>query len=165
MTAQAFQETPKAHALAVAIGLMPSLAIWALLLIEASIRAAGSTLFQTAPRFGADLFVHGVIALSQGFILTSMILAAIIALSIDRELFKAALWSFAGALLSAVGIIHAYDLTAQGVQNHFGLLAAPGFVVGYTLTGCALLGLHFRERRTKPDPPRQRSADVEQELR
>lgn len=164
MTAQAFQETPKAHALAVAIGLMPSLAIWALLLIEASIRAAGSTLFQTAPRFGADLFVHGVIALSQGFILTSMILAAIIAHSIDRELFKAALWSFAGALLSAVGIIHAYDLTAQGVQNHFGLLAAPGFVVGYALTGCALLGLHFRDRRTRPDPLTQQPAAVEQEL-
>jgi AGZA family xanthine/uracil permease-like MFS transporter len=143
MTAQAFQETPKAHALAVALGLLPSLATWALLLIDASVRAAGSTLFATAPKFGADIFIQGVIALSQGFIVTSMILAAIIAFSIDRQLLKAALWSFAGALLSAIGIIHAFVLTPQGVQNKFGFLAAPGFVTGYALTGCALLALHF----------------------
>jgi AGZA family xanthine/uracil permease-like MFS transporter len=146
MTAQAFQETPKSHALAVALGLMPALATWALLLIEASVRAVGSTLFIAAPKFGADLFIHGVIALSQGFILTSMILAAILALSIDRELLKAALWCFAGALLSALGLIHAYVLTPEGVQNKFGLFAAPGFVAGYAATGLVLLGLHFRER-------------------
>lgn len=145
MTAQAFQETPKAHALAVAAGLIPSLATWALLLIDASVRAAGSTLFVTAPKFGADVFVQGVIALSQGFILTSMILSAILALSIDRQLLKAALWSFAGALLSGLGIIHAYTLTPHGVQNKFGLLAAPGFLTGYALTGCLLLGLHFQQ--------------------
>jgi AGZA family xanthine/uracil permease-like MFS transporter len=149
MTAQAFQESPKPHALAVALGLIPALATWALLLIEASVRAAGSTLFLAAPKFGADLFVQGVIALSQGFILTSMILAAVLALSIERELLKAALWSFAGALLSAVGLVHAYSLTPEGVQNKFGFFAAPGFVVGYAATGCVLLGLHFRERKAE----------------
>jgi AGZA family xanthine/uracil permease-like MFS transporter len=147
MTAQAFQETPKAHALAVAVGLIPSLATWALLLIDASVRTAGSTLFLTAPKFGADIFIQGVISLSQGFIITSMILSAIIALSIDHDLFKAALWSFVGALLSATGLIHAYALTPQGVQNKFGFLAAPGFVAGYALTGCVLLGLHFQHVR------------------
>jgi AGZA family xanthine/uracil permease-like MFS transporter len=152
MTAQAFQESPKAHALAVAVGILPSLATWALLLIDASVRAAGSTLLATAPKFGADVFLKGVIALSQGFIITSMILSAIIALSIDRNFFKAALWSFAGALLSASGIIHAYALTTQGVQNQFGWLAAPGFVLGYGLTGCLLLGLHFRRRVPEPAP-------------
>ena len=149
MTAQAFQETPKAHALAVAVGLIPSLATWALLLIDASVRAAGSTLFTTAPKFGADVFIQGVIALSQGFILTSMILSAILALSIDHRLLKAALWSFAGAVLSGLGIIHAYALTPQGVQNKFGFFAAPGFVAGYALTGCVLLGLHFQQSRTR----------------
>jgi AGZA family xanthine/uracil permease-like MFS transporter len=147
MTAQAFQESPKSHALAVALGLIPSLATWALLLIEASVRTAGSTLFLMAPKFGADVFVQGVIALSQGFILTSMILAAILALSIERELFKAALWAFAGAGLSSIGLIHAYTLTAQGVQNKFGFCAAPGFVAGYAATGFVLMGLHLRERK------------------
>jgi AGZA family xanthine/uracil permease-like MFS transporter len=144
ITAQAFQETPKQHALAVAVGLIPSLAAWALLLVETSVRSAGSTLFTVAPKFGADLFIHGMIALSQGFIITSMLLSAILALSIDRNFLKAALWAFAGALLSALGLVHAYVLSPEGVQNKFGWFAAPGFVIGYALTGCVLLVLHFR---------------------
>ena len=152
MTAQAFQETPKAHALAVAVGLMPSFATWALLLINSSVRIAGSSLFAVAPKFGADIFIQGVIALSQGFIITSMILSAILAFSIDHDLLKAALWSFAGALLSASGLIHAYALTPQGVQNKFGFMAAPGFVVGYALTGCVLLWLHLLQVRGGDGP-------------
>jgi AGZA family xanthine/uracil permease-like MFS transporter len=147
ITAQAFQESPKAHALAVAVGLIPSFATWALLLVQTSLRTAGSTLFAAAPKFGADLFVHGAIALSQGFIITSMLLSAIIALSIDHNFLKASLWAFAGAGLSAIGLIHAYVLTPEGVQSNFGLLAAPGFAVGYALTGCFLLALHYRKLR------------------
>src|SRR5262249_8816100 len=143
----AFQETPRNHALAVAVGLIPAFAAWALLLVETSVRAAGSTLFATTPKFGADLFLHGVIALSQGFIITSMLLSAIIALSIDHDFLKASRWAFAGAVLSAFGLIHAYVLTSEGVQNKFGLLAAPGFIAGYTLTGCLLLALHCRKPR------------------
>jgi len=156
ITAQAFQESPKDHALAVAVGLVPSLAAWALLIIETSVRAAGSTLFDAAPKFGADLFIHGIIALAQGFIITSMVLSAIIAFSIDHKFLHAAFWAFAGATLSAVGLIHAYTLTPQGVQNQFGFLAAPGFVIGYALTGCSLLTLYFRQGHRKgcdhPEP-------------
>jgi adenine/guanine/hypoxanthine permease len=149
ITAQAFQETPKAHALAVAVGLMPSLAAWAQLLVETSVRAAGSTLYAAAPKFGADLYLNGLIALAQGFIITSMVLAAILALSIDRNFLKAAWWAFAGAALSAVGLIHAFVLTPQGVQSQFGWMAAPQFAAGYALTGGVLLALHFRSA-----PPR-----------
>lgn len=55
ITAQAFQETPKSHALAVALGLIPSLAAWALVVVETTARKAGSSLFAVAPLFGADL--------------------------------------------------------------------------------------------------------------
>lgn len=144
VTAQAFQETPKRHALAVAMGLLPSLAAWALVLVDTSVRKAGSTLLETAPRFGADLYIYGIIALSQGFILTAMILAAILAWMIDRHFVKAAVWALVGAGLSATGIIHAYELTARGVQNHFGWCAAPGFVLGYALTAIVLFALHRR---------------------
>ena len=153
ITAQAFQETPKAHALAVAIGLIPALATWAVLLVQTAVRAAGSSLFAAAPKFGADLFLSGAIALSQGFIITSMVLSAIVALGIDRQLLKAALWAFAGALLSASGLIHAYDLTPDGIQNRFGWLAAPGFALGYLLTGVLLLALHFRQTTQQPRTP------------
>jgi AGZA family xanthine/uracil permease-like MFS transporter len=145
ITAQAFQETPKTHALAVAVGLIPALATWALLLIETAVRAAGSTLFAVAPKFGADLYLSGAISLSQGFIISSMILSAIVALSIDRQLIKAAWWAFTGAVLSSVGLIHAYELTPEGIQNRFGWMAAPGFVIGYCLTGGILIALHFSQ--------------------
>ena len=69
ITAQSFQETPKKHALAVAIGLIPSLAAWALLLIDTTLQKAGTSLHDVAPKFGGDLFIYGIIALNQGFIL------------------------------------------------------------------------------------------------
>jgi AGZA family xanthine/uracil permease-like MFS transporter len=143
ISAQAFQETPKKHALAVAIGFVPSLASWALLLVETALRKAGSTLYEAVPKFGSDLYINGVIALSQGFILTSMVLAAILAFIIDRDFRRAGAWSLAAALLSATGLMHAFELTPAGVQNKFGWLAAPQFVIGYGLTAAVLLALHF----------------------
>jgi AGZA family xanthine/uracil permease-like MFS transporter len=52
---------------------------------------------------------------------------------IERKFFSAGVWSTAAALLSAFGIIHAYDLTAGGIVSRFGLMAAPEFFVGYLL--------------------------------
>lgn len=143
ITAQAFQESPKPHALSVALGFIPSLAAWALLLVETALRVAGSSLYQAASKFGDALYIHGAIALSQGFILVSMIFSAILAFSIDRDFRKAACWAIAGAAFSALGLIHAYELTPSGVSNKFGWFAAPQFVFGYLLTAAVLLAMHF----------------------
>lgn len=143
ITAQAFQETPKPHALAVAIGFIPALASWALVMVETAIRKSGASLFDVAPKFGADLYIDGVIALSQGFILISMVMSAMLAFIIDRNFLKASAWAGAGAVLSAAGLIHAYVLTPAGVQNKFGWLAAPQFTIGYALTALFLLSLHW----------------------
>jgi AGZA family xanthine/uracil permease-like MFS transporter len=147
MTAQAFQEVPKDHALAVAFGLIPSLAAWALLLIETSLRKAGKTLFEVAPSFGNDLYIYGVIALNQGFLLSAMVLAAILVFVIERDFFKAAAWTVVAALLSTTGLIHAYELTPLGVQNKFGLAAAPAFTIMYGCSATLLFALHLVERR------------------
>src|SRR5678816_3243938 len=117
MTAQAFQTVPKSHALAVGLGLVPALAAWALLLIETTLRVAGQSLFQAASKFGTDLYIHGVIALSQGFMLSSMILSAMLAHVIDRKFLKASAWCGLAAVMSLTGLIHAYELTERGVQN------------------------------------------------
>ncbi len=154
ITAQAFQETPKSHALAVALGIIPSLAAWALVLVETTARKAGSNLAELAPKFGADLHLEGLIAMSQGFILTAMILAAMLAWIVDREFLKAAFWALAGAVLSAIGLIHAFELTASGVENRFGWCAAPQFVVGYGLTAVVLMSLH---RSVRPAAPATRA--------
>lgn len=143
MTAQAFKEVPREHALAVALGLIPSLAAWALVEIETAARAAGSSLYEIAPRLGADFALNGIIALSQGFLPTSMILSAILVFAIDRRFLRAAAWACAAAALSMLGLMHAYDLTPLGVVNRFGLAAAPGFGAMYGLSAAFLATLHF----------------------
>jgi adenine/guanine/hypoxanthine permease len=147
MTAQAFQEVPKRHALAVAFGLVPSLAAWALTLIETVVQKAGGTLFEVAPAFGRDLHIYGIIALSQGFLLSSMILAAILVSVIEREFLKAGIWTAIAAGLSMIGLIHAYDLVPSGVQNRIGIAAAPEFALMYGLGGLFLLTLHLNNNR------------------
>jgi AGZA family xanthine/uracil permease-like MFS transporter len=149
ITAQAFQETPRKHALAVALGLVPSLAAWALLLIETTLRMAGSSLYETAPKFGSELFIFGVIALNQGFLLTSMILSSLLVFVIEKDFKKAAGWALAGAVLSATGLIHAYVLAPAGVQNKFGWWAAPDFALGYAATAGILMAFAFWNRQQK----------------
>jgi AGZA family xanthine/uracil permease-like MFS transporter len=156
ISAQAFQEIPREHAPAVVLGFVPGLAAWALVLIEAALRAAGSTLFDAAPKLGSELYVHGVIALSQGFLLTSMVLSALLVHVIERRFLRAAVWALVASGLSMVGLIHAYELTPQGVQNRFGLAEAPGFGAMYALVGVLLAGLHVwasRDEGAKRAPP------------
>jgi AGZA family xanthine/uracil permease-like MFS transporter len=74
-----------------------------------------------------------MISLERGFIFTSMILAAIGVALIEREFVKASGWSLAAAFFSAVGIIHAYNLSPGGVTSRFGVFAAPEFCLGYLL--------------------------------
>jgi AGZA family xanthine/uracil permease-like MFS transporter len=153
ITAQAFQEVPRPHALAVALGLIPSLAAWALVQIETALRAAGSSLFEAAPKFGAELYIHGVIALSQGFLLTSMVLSAMLVFILERRFLQAAAWALAAAILSMVGLIHAYELTPQGVENRFGTAAAPGFGVMYGMGALLFVGLHFARTGARAREP------------
>jgi AGZA family xanthine/uracil permease-like MFS transporter len=132
ITAQAFQSSPQPHALAVAAGLIPALAAWLLVQIETSLRVAGTDLASTVDRFAPNLHVRGVIALSQGFLITSIIYAAVMAFVIDRKFKHAAVWLGSAAICSAVGLIHAYRLSPSGVENHFAwFTAAPGFAMVY----------------------------------
>lgn len=132
IVAQAFQETPKEHAPAVALGIVPALAAWGLLMVETGMHAAGKSIFDTglAP-FAQSLAIRGMISLERGFIFTSMILAAIGVALIERQFTKAGGWSLAAALFSALGIIHAYRVTPGGITSRFGLFAAPQFVWAY----------------------------------
>jgi AGZA family xanthine/uracil permease-like MFS transporter len=146
ITAQAFQEVPKKHSGAVALGLMPALAAWALLLIETTLRKAGTSLFDVAPKFGGDLYVYGIISLSQGFMLTCMILSAMMVFVVERQFFKAALWTATASVLSFFGVIHAYILTPAGVQNKFGFGAAKAYALAYLIAALLLLALYYYNR-------------------
>jgi AGZA family xanthine/uracil permease-like MFS transporter len=137
IAAQAYKDVPRGHALAVAFGFIPTLAAWALLQIETTLRIAGSSLAQAAGLFGSQIYIHGVLALNQGFIIISMIFAAIMVHVTELKFKEASHWCLAAALLSYFGIIHAYELGPLGAEGKLGLNAAPAFAVAYL--GCAAL--------------------------
>jgi AGZA family xanthine/uracil permease-like MFS transporter len=99
--------------------------------------------------------MHGLISLERGFIFTSMILPAIGVALIERKFARAAAWALTAALLSASGIIHAYELTPGGIVSRFGLMAAPEFVFGYLLLVLLFVGMAVlvrdHDRFKKPD--------------
>ncbi|MEE9211462.1 MAG: hypothetical protein V3U29_02290, partial [Phycisphaeraceae bacterium] len=131
--AQSYQAVPKKHALAVSLGIIPALAAWAFVLIDSTITqarfaaanisaeaAAGLNLHDlNAALTRADFHVGGLIALNQGFLITCMIYAAVLVHIIDGRLLRAASWMFVAAVLSAIGLIHAYTLVPAGVLNKF----------------------------------------------
>lgn len=143
MVGETFRDVPKAHAVAVALGLVPMLASWTLQLVDLSIRKAGSTLFATAAAFGSELSIYGLIAISRGALLVSMIWTASLAMTIDRRFHKAALWMTAAAVCSCVGIIHAYTLAPDGVNIKVGLFASPAFAASYAAGAAFLLACHW----------------------
>lgn len=148
IVAQSFQETPKEHALAVALGLFPALAAWGLFMVETGLRAAGKSLYEVGfTPFAQSLAIHGMISLERGFIFTSMILAAIGVFLIERQFFRAAFWSLAAAFFAFIGIIHAYDLTPGGVTTRFSLFAAPEFAMSYLLLFVLFLAVGWWERK------------------
>ncbi|MFM8634830.1 MAG: permease [Planctomycetia bacterium] len=100
ITAQSFHATPIRHHAAVAIACVPALA--ALVSLHADkLIAAGAIPDGSLAR---DLFsMH---QLSSGFIVTSLVWAAMLAALIDRRLAVAAGWCLAAAVLTLFGVIH-----------------------------------------------------------
>jgi AGZA family xanthine/uracil permease-like MFS transporter len=148
MVAQAFQAVPKRHAPAVAFGLIPGLGAWALALVQPALAGAGATLFTAGPqlaRFGFHL--EGIIALSQGSLLSSMILGALVVLVVERNFLGAAGWAAGAAALAFFGVIHAARVTPEGVVNVFGWAAAPQFAAAYAGAAVVLVACDWAQRR------------------
>lgn len=143
IVAQSFQEIDRRHMIAVALGLIPPLAAWALHLIETTLHAAGTNLYDAFEQFSGELYIEGILNLYQGFLLTGIILAAIMTHIIDKRFLKAAVWSFGAALFANIGLIHAYQLTPGGIQTAFGWYMAPAFTVVYAVCGIIFILLHF----------------------
>ena len=148
MTAQAFAAVPRRHALAVAFGLIPALAAWARYLVETTGQAAGKSLPQLiATLTSMDVYITGILTLSQGFLITAMVFGAALAFMIDRNFLKAAGWTAAAAVLSFLGIIHAYTVTEDGVVNEFGPGSAWELSLIYLLASLILVAMHHTRKR------------------
>ncbi len=112
---QAFQETPKAHAPAIIVGLVPHLAAWGTVQINGALAAAGTIMPALTPEkkealVGAmkneGVLYHGLEILGGGSILGGLILTAITVFIIDRNFPKAATFAAAGGALTFFGFMH-----------------------------------------------------------
>jgi AGZA family xanthine/uracil permease-like MFS transporter len=119
ITAQAFQATPREHAPAVVVGILPGVAAWGALLVKTALRAVGYG-SPDGPAFSPDLlpafraldtWIHGAFALEQGFIFTAMLLSAATVAIIERRFRLAAAWCAVAAVLSVSGLMHSYRFT------------------------------------------------------
>jgi adenine/guanine/hypoxanthine permease len=145
ITAQAFQATPREHAPAVVMGLLPGVGAWGALMAKSGLRAAGMGMpggppFSEAlvPAFQAsDTYIGGAFALEQGFIFTAMILSAATVAIIERRFARGAAWCALAAVLAACGLVNSYRWTPG--DTVIALRPAWEWAAGYGLMACWLL--------------------------
>ena len=133
---QAFQETPRRHAPAIILALMPNIASWGKGQIDNALGAAGTS----ASALGLDklgdagVLYHGLALLGGGAILGGLIMGAVSAFIIDRQFFKASGFAAAGAVLTFFGFMHS---EAVGI-NQTPMVAVAYLGVAAVLYGCGL---------------------------
>jgi AGZA family xanthine/uracil permease-like MFS transporter len=157
--AQAFRAVPKAHYAAIVLAIVPNVAAWASGLIDntiataqaAAAAAGGQALAITDAALATNGVIHlGLTKLGEGAVLAGMILGAIGVFMIDRRFYWAAGYSFLGAVLASIGLIHGAEVSLDfdAVQMKIAL--------GYALMGVVCLAfslLKVPEREVDPSDP------------
>lgn len=140
--AQAFQETPHAHAPAIVLAFAPHLAAWGKTLIDGALGAAGTSAAAVGlDKLGqAGVLYAGLGILGEGAILGGLILGAIAVFIIERDFAKAAAFATAGAVLTFFGFMHGPAV---------GLAVTPGLALAYLMVA-ALLYAASRSAVTEP---------------
>ena len=148
ISAQAFQATPREHAPAVVVGLLPGIGAWGALMAKNGLHAAG--LGGPAGPFTealvgefqkTDTWIHGAFSLEQGFLFTSMLLSAAIVSVIERRWSAAASWCAVAALLSTAGLMHSYQWTFG--DTALKLSPAWPFAIGYAVMSLLFLSARW----------------------
>lgn len=148
ISAQAFQATRREHAPAVVVGLLPGIGAWGALMAKNGLHAAG--LGGPAGPFTealigefqkTDTWIHGAFSLEQGFLFTSMLLAAAVVSVIERRWFAAATWCAVAALLSTAGLMHSYQWTIS--DTALKLSPAWPFAIGYAVMSLLFLAARW----------------------
>jgi AGZA family xanthine/uracil permease-like MFS transporter len=152
ISAQAFQVTPREHAPAVVLGILPGIGAWGALMAKSGLHAAG--MGGADHPFGpaliaefakSDVWIHGAFSLEQGFLFTSMLISAATVCVIERKWTAAAGWCALAAALSASGLMHSYQWTAD--DTVLKLTPAWPFVIGYAV----MAAVFFTARWTTED--------------
>jgi len=153
ITSQAFNASPKRHAPAVAIAILPWIADYLKTQIDNSLSAAGTnaaTLGMDALK-GAGVSYGGISVLGAGAILVGLILGAIAAMVIDHNWKGAILFSLFGAVCSWFGFIHSTALRLIPTVGESGFNAAWGPFIGYMAMALLFLLMKFY-LKDKPKP-------------
>ena len=132
---QAFQETPRHHAPAILLAMVPNLAAWALNQVNGVLTAANATRSPelTAALANQGVLLHGLEVLGGGAALSGIVLGAATVFVIERKLLSAAAFATAGAMFSFFGLMHG---------ERVGIGQSPAIALGYLamaamLAGCA----------------------------
>jgi len=132
ITAQAFQTTPKEHAPAVALGLMPAIALWGLYLVRGYIQQSQKVSILEANAIIDKGLPHlkGLTVFPEGALFTAMFLTSVAVYLIEKKFFKAAAWTIPLILFSWIGLIH---------SNTVGFSGHGDITIGYVLFGGFIL--------------------------
>lgn len=150
---QAFQESPKSHAPAIVLALMPHLAAWGKLMIDNALGAAGTN----AAAIGHEalgqvgILYEGLAILGGGAILGGLILGAIATFVIDRDFAKAAAFSLAGCLLTFFGFMHGESI---------GIGESPLVAIAYLMVAALLYGCSRYADVSEPMPTLHEPSEV-----
>jgi AGZA family xanthine/uracil permease-like MFS transporter len=137
---QAFRETPRAHAPAIVLGILPHLCHWGAELVRNTLGAAGVGEVTPAviARLGqSNVALQALDLVGGGAVLTGIVLAAIAVYVIDRKLWAAAAFCLVGAGFSYVGLMHSSKLE---------LAASPWMSVGYLALGLTMVAARWLAR-------------------
>jgi adenine/guanine/hypoxanthine permease len=160
ITAQAFQATPPAHAPAVALGLFPAIASWGLLIVTETLGAASivsgniglaeQVLGRPEAFYQSGLQIEGLVALSQGFMLTCLFWSAAGTSLIERRFFVAAIWMLIAGIAAFFGFIHAGRLSPAGGVYEIAWASGWSWTVGYLMCATFFVLLGIWARKTAP---------------
>jgi AGZA family xanthine/uracil permease-like MFS transporter len=130
---QAFQETPKRHAPAIVLAIVPSIANWGLTMINNALAAAG--ILTVSDQLAGNMldqgvFYRGLEILGGGSTLGGLILGATAVCIIDRQMVKAAGFTLAGAIMTFFGLMHG---------SRVGIAQSPLVSSSYLLVSLLLL--------------------------
>jgi AGZA family xanthine/uracil permease-like MFS transporter len=155
---QAFQESPRRHAPAVVIALVPSIAAWGKLQIDNSLGAI-SNIHLVTPEMIAKMqqvgiMYHGLSILGGGSILAGVVLGATTTFIIDRNFSKASGFAAAGGVLTFLGLMHGEEV---------GTFENPGVVVAYFAVSAVLFACS-RSKAVVPVPTPAHETHEEPEL-
>lgn len=163
------------HKVAVTIGMLPALSAfivhYVMIVFNALHEGFGSkdASFPEAVHWleEQNLYLYGLIALSKGYLLSSIFLSATMVHIVEREFFRAAMWMLCGSFLSFVGLVHSFEVTEFGTKSNFGFPAVSSkdnnyfslqYAGAYSGVAILLLLLEMKENDRSLHPRRIKKA-------